>query len=466
MSTLDAVAQKWSVEEFGGVELGDTRRTARLVQMGAAACARPSGRVAAVFTSDAEREGAYDFLENPQVDVHEMVAGLVSVSASHCAEHAFVFVPVDGSSVTVTDRTGKKGMGRVGANTNAGRGLKVIDALAVDPAGTPVGLLGLTWWSRTTSAPTKDYERQTRPLEETETNHWVQTVKTASAALDEAGARGWFLIDREGDSCSLLSALAKTQHWWTVRSNRDRNIDIEGGDVSKLRLQLAQQSLSGLYTLSVPARFGRPAREATMLVRVCKVVLRFRHKKTDRITRFPVTAVWALEHGSTPDGKDPLDWMLFTNRPVETLDDALFVVWGYGQRWRVEEFHRTWKAGDCDIESSQLDSPEALQRWGTILAAVAVRLERLKRLARTQPDAPATVELSPLEVRALKMLKFGEHPPDGPVTIGQAVAWLAELGGFANKYSGRLPGATVLGRGLKHLRPAARILELQHRCER
>lgn len=462
MRTTASMAWKWSVEQFGGVDLGDSRRSARLIRMGASACASPSGKVAAVFDQDAERDGAYDFLENDQVSVTEIVEGLAEATALRCAELPFVFVPVDGTSVTVSDRAGKKNMGRIGTKAQGARGLKAIDALAVDPQGVPIGLLGLTWWARRESAPTKVYEAQARPVEEKETRHWVETIQTASTALRTAGARGWFLIDREGDSCDLLQALEQSSHWWTVRSNRDRNTELEEGTVSKLRTELAQQGLGGLYMLPVPARPSRKGREATMIVRVRKVVLRFRDKKTDRITRFPVTAVWALEQGTTPAGEDPLDWMLFTNRPVETLDDALLVVWGYGQRWRVEEFHRTWKAGDCDIESSQLESPEALQRWATILAAVAVRIERLKRFARTQPNAYALIELSPFELRALQMLKFDDNPPEGPVTIADAVAWLAELGGFANKYSGRLPGATVLGRALRRLRPAARILELQH----
>jgi len=462
MSTSKSRAWDWAVEQFAAVDLGDSRRTARLVQMASAACAHPSGKVAAVFPRDTTREGAYDFLENERVDVKQIVEGLGEATARRCAELPFVFVPVDGTSITVSDRAGKKGMGRIGTAANGGRGLKVIDALAVDPQGTPVGLLGLTWWSRTKLAPTNDYERQKRPLAERETHFWVDTVRAARAALDGVGTRGWFVIDREGDSRDLLQALDETSHWWTVRSNRDRNIELEGGDVSKLRTDLGQQSLSGLYTLPVSAHPGRKPREATMLVRVAKVVLRLRDKTSARITRFAVTAVWALEHGTTPAGEAPLDWLLFTNRPVETLDDALLVIWGYGQRWRVEEFHRTWKAGDCDVESSQLDSPEALQKWATILAAVAVRIERLKRLSRSQPNAPASVELSPLEIRALKMLIFDRDPPEGPTTIAQAVAWLAELGGFANKYSRKPPGATVLGRGLKHLRSAARILELQH----
>jgi hypothetical protein len=90
-----------------------------------------------------------------------------------------------------------------------------------------------------------------------------------------------------------------------------------------------------------------------------------------------------------------------------------------------------------------------------------VRIERLKRLARTTAEAPATIDLSPFEVQALKMLKFGANPPERQPTIAEVVSWLAEMGGFANKYSGRLPGATVLGRGLKYLRSAARLLEIQ-----
>jgi Transposase Tn5 dimerisation domain len=334
--------------------------------------------------------------------------------------------------------------------------------LAVDPQGVPVGLLSLTWWTRTAAAPKTTHARQTRPLEDKETRHWVRTVQAASAALDERGVRGWFQIDREGDGYDLLLTLKQTTHWWTVRSNADRCIELEDGDTQKLRFELSQQSMSGLYTLPVAGRPGRLAREATMMVRFARVVLRLRDKRTDRITLMPVMAVWAREMGTTPANEAPLDWLLYTNHPVETLEDALLVVWGYSQRWRVEEFHRTWKAGDCDIESSQLGSPEALERWATILAAVAVRIERLKRLARTQPNKPATIELSPPELRALKMLKFGDNPPEHQPTIGEAILWLAELGGFANKYSGRQPGATVLGRGLKYLRPAARILEMQH----
>src|ERR1700677_4191615 len=197
-------SRMWAVESFGQVELGDARRTARLVEMATAACVRPSGRVSAVFPEHREREGAYDFLENDQIDAEEMKAGLMAATVRCCRELPFVFVPVDGTSVTVTDRTGERDFGRVGSDANGARGLKVIDALAVDPQGVPVGLLGLTCWARGKPSPKNMDERQRRPLEEKETRHWIATVKQAVQALDEEGVRGWVQIDREGDGRDLL----------------------------------------------------------------------------------------------------------------------------------------------------------------------------------------------------------------------------------------------------------------------
>jgi hypothetical protein len=451
----------WAVSEFGTVDLGDRRRTARLVEMATGACARPSGRVSAVFRRDRDLEGAYDFLESEHVAAEEIVAAIGRSTARRSVGLPFVFVPVDGTSVTVADRMGERDFGRIGSDSQGARGLKVIDALAVDPQGVPVGLLGLTWWARGGRSPKKMHERQARPVEQKETRFWIQTVLDARAVLDEHGVRGWFQIDREGDGRDLLLALEKTEHWWTVRGNADRSIELEDGDTSKLRSELMRRSASGSYELEVPARPSRRARTAHMVVRVARVVLRLRDRNNDRITRLPVTAVWALEEGSTRTADKPVDWLLYTNRSVETLDDAKAVLYGYAQRWRIEEFHRTWKKGDCDVESTQLGSFAAVQRWATVLAAVAVRIERLKRLARSQPDLPASVDFTSLEIKALKLLKFEGHAPKREPTLKEAVAWLAELGGFANAHSGRHPGATILGRGLKYLRPAVRLLEIQ-----
>jgi hypothetical protein len=463
-------ARQWATIEFGSVDLGDLRRTARLVTMAASACDRPHGRVAAVFESEKEREGAYDFLESAHVAPEEIMAGVASATVQRARGLPFVIVPVDGTSLTLVDRTKKTDFGVVGTHEFAARGIKVVDALGVDPDGVVLGWLGLTFWTRPPEQrlPAQGtHARRARPIEEKETRYWIQTIEAARAVLDEHQLRGWFQIDREGDSADLLQALAATNHWWTVRSNADRSIELEGGTRGQLRAELERHKPQGEYSLAVSGRAKRSARQARMVVRTARVVLRLRDRRSNRITRFEVTAVWAREEGTTPAGEDAIDWLLFTNHPVSTFEDALLVVRGYSQRWRVEECHRTWKAGACNVEETQLRSFAAVHRWAIVLGAVATRIERLKRLARTQPNEPATLELSQVEIDALILLRFGTLDGRSAPSIAEAVLWLAEYGGWAGKYSGKPPGATTIGRGLLHLRPAAKMLELvRRRCEK
>src|SRR5688572_14288419 len=144
---------RWAWEEFGGAELGDERRRSRLIAMGAQAARVPGGKISEVFANAAARQGAYDFLENPNVDAARMVDALAGACVERCREQPYVFVAVDGTSLNLTERTRSKGFGRIGADSKHGRGLKVIDAIAVNPQGVPMGVCALEWWARQSKCP-------------------------------------------------------------------------------------------------------------------------------------------------------------------------------------------------------------------------------------------------------------------------------------------------------------------------
>jgi hypothetical protein len=111
-------ARKWAREEFGFAELGHAARTKRLVTMAGGALRKPAGKVSEVYETDAQRQGAYDFLEGSQVSAEAVTAACVAASVKRCCGQPFVFVPVDGSSVSLTDREGQKGLGAVGAGAD------------------------------------------------------------------------------------------------------------------------------------------------------------------------------------------------------------------------------------------------------------------------------------------------------------------------------------------------------------
>src|ERR1700733_11957367 len=104
-------AARWAEGEFGRAQLGDVRRTRRLVMMAAMASRRPSGKVSAVFDRAPDREGAYDFLESPLVTAAAVAESAFAATAERARGQKRVFVAIDGSSLALGDYAGSKGFG-------------------------------------------------------------------------------------------------------------------------------------------------------------------------------------------------------------------------------------------------------------------------------------------------------------------------------------------------------------------
>jgi len=443
MRRLETEDAKWAEAEMRGASLGDARRAARVTRILARAAAHPAGKLTEVIHDPAELQGAYDLLEGGRVSAAALCASFVAVTLDRAAEEPWIFAVVDGSSVRVTDLTHDKGFGTIGNLEHGARGLKVINVLGVDPRGATIGLLGQAWWARTNAqrdSRDKRKRNRKRPLAEKETRYWVEAITQARHAADARGTRLCFEIDREGDNRDLLVALSETGHDFIVRGTWDRMIEATGEDEQRLRQRLASEGAAGSYEVAVSGAPSRAPRTARMVVRAACVTLVMR--KARDVQRLSVNVVWAREEGTTPSGEKPLDWLLFTSLPIETFEQAYAVVHGYTQRWRIEEFHRAWKSSTCRVEEMQLRSFEAATVWATMLAAVAARAERLRLLARTQGDRPASIDLTPHEIRALILLRRQRRRrnepriPNSMPTIARVTLWIAELGGYTGKSSG------------------------------
>jgi len=466
----NASAAAWAQEEFGKAEVEDGRWRRRLVLVAEQAARRPGGKVTEVIGGSAERQGAYGLLESQAVAASAVSKGMFRACAERCVGEPFVFCPTDGSSLTLVDRAKKK-FGPVGSRNFGIQGLKVISVLAVSANGVPLGVSGQAWWTREPKPPKR--HRHYRKPDEKESRHWPEAMAQAREVMraHAPGTRLWFQLDREGDAWPILQQADAEQHWFTVRGAYDRRVLLANGKKAYLRALVASQDVAARYELAVAPGPRRQARIASMEVRACRANLDFRNKRTDRHFSKQVNVVLARECGTTPPGEKPIEWLLLTNRPVGTAEELEQIVFGYSQRWRIEEFHRAWKSGVCRVEDSQLRSPEAAIKWATILAAVAIRIERLKLLSRKEPDRLATDEFSPVELRALKLLRFGKAANKGAgratvPTISEATLWLAQLGGYTGKSSGGPPGSVTLGRGLAQLEAAARALEaLEPSCD-
>ena len=446
----------WAEQTFGDAELGDARRTRRLVKMAAGLCLRPSGRVTRAYRVAAEREGAFRLLENRAMDAAKIAAASHRSTARRCSSESVVYVAVDSTTVAVADRQQSK-FGRIGPINTMHRGMLVMNGLAIDSRGTTLGTTALEYWVRP-EAKCPRWGEDFRPAHERESSLWRRAVQSTVDVMqsEASGCKPWFQMDRGADFGDVLMLAHEQDLLVTVRATYDRAIESES-KYTTLWPRIQQQPVLGHLRVRLPARSDRPARIARLSLRVAK--LRFRVAVAGSRTRkhwVEMTAVYAKEAHRSRDG---IEWMLWTTHDVQDVCDACDVVRGYTMRWKIEEFHRAWKTGGCNIESSQLRSVSALQSWGAITAAVAARAEHLKLLSRSEPDRDAELELTRDEIDAAIILtETKRHCIGDKLTLQQAVALVAQCGGYTGRSSGGPPGTQTITRGLAYVATAGQVL--------
>lgn len=456
--------QVWAEEQFGHAELGDPRRTRRLVRLAAEVVKRPSGIVSRACGTSASREGAFRLLESSRVRPTAILESVFEKTSKDCGGKGTVIVPVDATSLSIDD-DGSKGLGRVGPRQ--GSGVHAVTALALTNDGSPIGIGAQALYVRAKAAA-----HGSEPANEG--RHWLDVVESFETRLAGTGARPWFQMDRGFDSNNVFALAAKLGSLITIRSRANRKLDtdaslwttLERAPVrAKQKINVAAGSsptkkrhrINGKRTIT----FGPPrkARVAAVVIRAAKVALTWPRNNGKRKPLMSINAVLVREIGRSKD--DRIEWLLLTTHPIRTRADILEVVRGYTLRWRIEDFHRAWKDGFCRVEETQLRSRDAICKWSTILAAVATRAMRLTHLARETPDVLASTEFSDYELQAIfvqrkpKNFKKSDIPK---MTLGQAIRWIADTAGYTGPWKGP-PGVTIVGRGLHEIEIIARAFE-------
>jgi hypothetical protein len=375
-------------------------------------------------------------------------------------------VALDGTSLTLTDHKEAKGFGRIGAINKGAQGLKLINAIALNDHGVPIGVAEQGWWSRFERVRKRSY----RPLAQRESARWRDAVSAIGSRFAEhaPNTKLHFLADREADATLLLRTLLNAGHEFTIRSNATRNVQIRS-ERRPLRAVLARLPVLARIKVEMPATDRREARQAHLDIRAARlpVVLRDHYQKTRRTSQ--LTVIWAHERRRS-FGVTPLDWVLLTNVPATSAAAAYAAVRRYSFRWRIEDFHRTWKSGLCCVEQSQLRSTNAVIKWATILAAVASRAERLRHRYRSEPDAAASDEFTADELEAIVFLanegRSTELVSSADLRLAESIRLIADLGGYVGNRGSGPPGAITISRGLERVLFASEILSRLRRAGR
>lgn len=449
MTTSLLPPAQWAQIQFGFAQLGDSRRTKRLVNLAQHLAANPGGTLPQAFGQWAQLKAAYRLLDGPGVSFEQILAPHLERTRAACGQPGEYLLIEDTTLLDYSHHPGAQDLGRIW--DGQGRGFELHSNLAVRveawnlqqrPEGTVVGLLG-----QQCEAP------RPRPRGETEPQRWQRPRKSRrwGAALKEAGAPPpgcqWIYVgDRETDFYEPIHTCQQHRIDFVIRANHNRRLADEAGH---LQGALAGAPVMGQTTVELRARPGQRARTASVEIRAVRVDLDGPWRPGG--WQPPLRGIRAVEvrEVQAPEGvPEPLHWVLLTSLPCATWAAVQRVVGRYTARWWIEEYHKALKTG-TGVEDSQLERGHRLQALIGVLSLVALRLLGTKLLARSRPEGLEAVESFGPEALAILEQKVG-RPPGGWTNQSVLVA-TARLGGFLARKGDGLPGWQTIWRGWHRL---------------
>lgn len=445
----------WAEAEWGGVDLGDRRLTARLVALGRARFARPTASLPQTCGSRAATKAAYRLLNHPNAQVDRLLSEHREQTIRRAAEHSVVLAIQDTTSLNYTRHPATTGLGPIASvgGADAALGLKVHSLLLANLSGTPLGLLDMQVWARDPATFGRSKERDRRSTKEKESDRWLRGYAAADAAANRLERTQVVVVgDREADMYELLRAATSGRAEVLVRACHPRRVlTEEGACEGKLWDLVREEPIAGDFLVHVPRSGARPARTARLELHFREVLLARSKRCKSGPRSIRVFAIAAIETETSAGPYEPIEWLLLTTLRVDTAEAAVEKVGWYAQRWLIEVFHRTLKSG-CRIEHRQSTTASSLEAALAIDAVVAWRVMALTKLGREIPDVPCDVFFDELEWKALCcFVHKTPNPPTTPPRLREAVRMVAELGGFLARKEDGEPGAQTIWRGLERL---------------
>jgi hypothetical protein len=206
------------------------------------------------------------------------------------------------------------------------------------------------------------------------------------------------MTDREGDLYELHDSvqIGPPNLDVVIRAQHDRKL--EGH--RKLWSFMEEQPRRLRRKLKVPRRRGQPARSAKVGIRWARVTIQAPAVGPKK--GWPPLSLWAIwvYEDAPPHGAERLEWMLLTDLPINTADEAWEKVLWYRVRWGVEEWHRVLKSG-CAIEQREFKTDEHLKRVLTFDLIMAWRILALIKIGRAVPNVPADLLYTQEELAVL-----------------------------------------------------------------
>lgn len=444
--------QQWAQMNFGDCQLGDKRRTKRLIEVAEQFAKNPSASLSVQNENWSDLKAAYDLLDCPQVTFDAIARPHWQLTRKRATGRCLVI-----GDTTEFDFGKRRQIADIGETGNgSGQGFLLHNALLVQAESEELlGVAGQTihYRQKGRQKTRKLRTDQRMQRDDRESQVWGKVIDDIGPPAE--GVEYVHVFDRGADNFEVFCHLQQNHGQWVVRAAKLNRKVLVGPTDERVPLKdyLPQMKLLGSYTLSLRSRPDQKAREATLEIRVGQIKIpRPSHVSpwVRSLKRSAIeTNVIEVVEVNPPKGVEPIRWVLFTSLPIDSFDAVWQAIDYYEMRWLVEEYHKALKTG-CRTEKRQLKTAGRLEALVGLTSVVAVRLLQLKSLSRVNPDVPAKRVIPPIWLKMLKLARKNLTKVHD-LTVGQFYREVARLGGFIGRKSDGNPGWITIWRGWEKL---------------
>ena len=472
----------WALEESASADFGDERLNNRYALIVSSIGNRPNLSIPAGCTGRAEMAATYRFTDNELVTFEKILAPHSQCTLQRAAEHKVALFVQDTTELDLT-RPEQQVVGAGGLDGSRRRGVfaHLVHAFSAD--GTPLGTLsaqiinraGCTEKSKGKKTKVqKEKQRTQKPIEQKESMRWLDGLRSVREAAGQMPDTQCICVaDSEADIYELLAEPRGTAHGrpidFVFRACRNRVLEIESDDQApdpeapdSRYLREAVMATPALYTVELlirgrtaptgleiqGRRQAREARQAKLEVRAASVRLRPPPRRGRKLTAVTINVVVVREIDTSP-GEVPVEWILLTTLPIDTLEQIKAVVEYYCTRWNIEILFKTLKSG-CRIEERRFEHVDRVERALGLYLIAAWRTMFVTWMGRECPDMDCEAIFEPSEWKAVWTATQRKLPPEKRPTLQQIVTLIAQLGGYVLR-KGSEPGTQTVWIGMQRM---------------
>jgi Transposase DNA-binding len=445
----------WAEQQFGRADLGDPRRTRRLVRAAARIAAHPEKMFNQIFDWN-ELRGFYRLCDGDCARYRAVLQPHWDNTRQAMRQQPLVLVLHDTTELDYSGHAKLTGIGPIGDGRP--QGLLQHNSLAVLPS--PRRVLGLAYQQLRVRQPAPAGETaQQRKRRPRESQMWLEGLR--AAGVPPEGCCWVDVCDRGADDYEAMRAAREVGHHFLIRVTQNRGVFTSAALAEQSYALDYVRSLPGVShdRVDIPGRGGRAARTAAVTLAAAPVWVPA-PAGTPRRSRQPILAAWLVriwEPEPPADVAEPLDWVLWCSLPSATPEELQQRRDWYCLRWLVEVYHHIEKNG-CSEERRRFETADRMATCLAVLAVVAVRVFQMRTALEEQPEASAGNVATAAEIEVVARLTGGEA---AGLTVRQFIYGVARLGGHLGRKSDGPPGVQALWRGYQRLQDVLQGFQLQ-----